>query len=228
MNIKTAKIFKSLLTNGYIEKDTDPEIFSFYYEEEVSEELDILQQEFDFTLLRAGRRIYLIPNQSNELFLQNNSDFKKSVGSDAKLLDIYLYNYLAVFILHSMYGGEGNNLATREMFTVQRMIGEFSEHCEQIRSEADSFENASDKYSVEFLKIADKWLSKRGDTDSTAIDTKYGTIMRIIRKFRDEELIYESEAGVYKPTRKLSDLMPYFLGEQRVKEVNSVFERGEK
>ena len=55
-----------------------------------------------------------------------------------------------------------------------------------------------------------------------------GAIMKVIRKLRDEELIYESEPNVYKPTQKLSDLMPYFLSQQRVAEVNSIFERGEE
>ncbi len=32
--------------------------------------------------------------------------------------------------------------------------------------------------------------------------------MKIIRKFRDEELLYDAD-GVWKPTVKLNDLMPY-------------------
>lgn len=226
MNVKTAKLFKALLKNGYIEKEDDTELFSSYYEDDVSDELALLQREFDFSLYPTVRRLYLIPNQSNELFLQNNTDYRRSVGSDAKLLDLYLYNYLAIFILHSMYGGKGNNLETRELFVVTQMIAEFSEHCKKIRDASNHYENVTENYSIEFCKIADKWLSKRNDIDTNSVDTMNGTIMKVIRKFREEELIYESEPNIYKPTQKLSDLMPFFLRQERVAEVNSIFERG--
>ncbi len=228
MNVRTAKLFRALMDNGYIEKENDEELFSYYYDDEVSDDLAMLQREFEFRLFKTPRRIYLIPDQSNELFLQNNADYRRSVGSDAKIYDIYLYNYLAVFILHSMYGGKGNNLETREMFVVSDMIREFSEHCRRIREEEQEYEHASEKYSIEFCRLAAAWLSKRNDIDNNSADTMNGTIMKVIRKFRDEELIYESEPNVYKPTQKLSDLMPYFLSQQRVAEVNSIFERGEE
>lgn len=228
MNIRTAKLFRALMNNGYIEKENDEELFSYYYDDEVSDDFAMLQQEFEFKLFKTPRRIYLIPDQSNELFLQNNADYKRSVGSDAKISDIYLYNYLAVFILHSMYGGKGNNLETREMFVVSDMIQEFSEHCRKIKEEEQEYEHASEKYSIEFCKLAAGWLSKRNDIDNNSADNMNGAIMKVIRKLREEELIYESEPNVYKPTQKLSDLMPYFLSQQRVAEVNSIFERGEE
>ena len=228
MNVRTAKLFRALMNNGYIEKESDEELFSYYYDDEVSDDFAMLQQEFEFKLFKTPRRIYMIPDQSNELFLQNYSDYKRSVGSDAKLPDLYLYNYLAVFILHSMYGGKGNNLETREMFVVSDMIQEFSEHCRKIRDEAKDYEIAAEKYSIEFCGLADIWLSKRNDIDNNSADNMNGAVMKVIRKLRDEELIYESEPNVYKPTQKLSDLMPYFLSQQRVAEVNSIFERGEE
>lgn len=228
MNVKTSKLFRALMNCGYIEKDDDPELFSAYFDDEVADDFAVLQQDFEFKLLKTPRRIYLIPDQSNELFLQNNSDYKRLVGSDAKLSDIYMYNYLAVFILHSMYGGKGNNLETREMFRVSDMIREFSEHCRRIRDEERDYELAEEKYSIEFREIAGNWLSKRNDIDNNRSETMNGTIMKVIRKLRDEELIYESEPNVYKPTQKLSDLMPYFLSQQRAAEVNSIFEGGKE
>lgn len=228
MNVKTSKLFRVLMNCGYIEKDDDPELFLAYFDDEVADDFAVLQQDFEFKLLKTPRRIYLIPDQSNELFLQNNSDYKRLVGSDAKLSDIYMYNYLAVFILHSMYGGKGNNLETREMFRVSDMIREFSEHCRRIRDEEKDQELAEEKYSIEFREIAGNWLSKRNDIDNNRSETMNGTIMKVIRKLRDEELIYESEPNVYKPTQKLSDLMPYFLSQQRVAEVNSIFEGGKE
>ena len=79
MNVRTAKLFRALMNNGYIEKESDEELFSYYYDDEVSDDLAMLQQEFEFKLFKTPRRIYMIPDQSNELFLQNNSDYKRSV-----------------------------------------------------------------------------------------------------------------------------------------------------
>lgn len=228
MNRKTAGVFRELMKRGYVDKDETPELFAAALDEEVTDELDTMKREFEFELYRSQRRLYLVPNQENELFLQDNSDFKRSVGTDAKLDDIYLYNYLAVFILHSMFGGKGNNLETRNMFVVSDMIQEFSEHCRKIKSETQDYEAASEKYSIEFINIAEKWLSKLNDVDNNKLTTMNGTIMKVIRKLRDEELIYESEPNVYKPTQKLRELMPCFLSQQRVAEVNSIFEGGNK
>lgn len=224
MNVKTLKVFRELLKSGYIAKEDEPELFTSLYESDVSDELDLLQQEFDFTLYKTGGRIYLIPNQTNDLFAQNNADLKRSVGSDAKLDDIYMFNYFAIFILYSLYGGSGNNLVTREFFKVSDMIEEFTEHCQHIRSEAADFEIACEKYSMDFLRLADKWLSKRSEIEKSG-DTMYGTIMKIIRKFEYEELLRKTETDTYEPTRKLNDLMPYFLSQQRVSEINAIFER---
>ncbi|MGN0614476.1 MAG: DUF6063 family protein, partial [Porcipelethomonas sp.] len=203
-------------------KEDEPELFTAYYESDVADELGILQQEFDFTLYKTGGRIYLIPNQTNDLFAQNNADLKRSVGSDAKLDDIYMFNYLAVFILFSLYGGSGANLRTREFFKVSDMIAEFTDHCQHIRSEAEDFAGASEKYSIDFIRLADKWLSKRSEKEKS-VNTMYGTIMRIIRKFCEEELLIGKEPDTYEPTRKLNDLMPYFLSQKRIEEVNSIF-----
>ena len=49
--------------------------------------------------------------------------------------------------------------------------------------------------------------------------------MKIIRKFRDEELLYEVD-GVWNPTVKLNDLMPYYLSQNRIAEIHSILEGG--
>lgn len=49
--------------------------------------------------------------------------------------------------------------------------------------------------------------------------------MKIIRKFRDEELLYDAD-GVWKPTVKLNDLMPYYLSQTRITEIHSILEGG--
>lgn len=182
-----------------------------------------MEQELDFTLYRINGRLYLLPNPSSELFSQNNSDFRRSVGNE-KLEELYLLNYMAVFLLHELYGGKGSTLQTRYYIRESDFLSEFTKHCEQVRSEGEMLKNASAQYSIDFLRLADNWLAKRGD-ESNSADTKHGCFMKIIRKFRDEELLYDSD-GVWKPTVKLNDLMPYYLSQNRISEINSILEGG--
>ena len=49
--------------------------------------------------------------------------------------------------------------------------------------------------------------------------------MKIIRKFRDEDLLFETD-GTWKPTVKLNDLMPYYLSQNRIAEIHSILEGG--
>lgn len=123
-----------------------------------------------------------------------------------------------------LYGGKGNTLQTRYYIKESDFLSEFTKHCEQVRSEGESLKNASAQYSIDFLHLADNWLAKRGD-ESNSIDTKHGCFMKIIRKFRDEELLYDAD-GVWKPTVKLNDLMPYYLSQTRITEIHSILEGG--
>ena len=76
-------------------------------------------------------------------------------------------------------------------------------------------------YSANFIQLASGWLSKTdGAEDSTKMDCKYGILNRILIKFRTDEL-FEVEAGQIKPTRKMKDLMPYFLRKDRVAQIQN-------
>jgi hypothetical protein len=44
--------------------------------------------------------------------------------------------------------------------------------------------------------------------------------MKMMRKFRDEELLYEA-GGEWRPTAKLNDLMPYYVSQGRIAGIHS-------
>lgn len=223
MKPETLRLFAKLMEKGYITREQEP----VYYEEscssEILAELAIMEQELDFTLYRINGKLYLLPNPTNELFSQDNKDFRRSVGNE-KLEDLYLLNYMAMYMLHELYGGKGNTLITRYHIKEADFLNEFTKHCEQVRAEGESLKNASAQYSLNFLRLADSWLAKRGE-ESNSIDTKHGCFMKIIRKFRDEELLYESD-GVWKPTVKLNDLMPFLLDQSRISEIHAILGGG--
>ena len=223
MKPESLKLFAKLMEKGYITREQDMSYYESYFDPEISAELAVMEQEFDFTLYRTNGRLYLLPDTDNELFSQDNRDFKRSVG-DGKLEELYLLNYMAIFLLHELYGGKSNTLQTRYYIKESVFLEEFTKHCEQVRSEGETLENASARYSMDFLHLADSWLAKRSDA-TNSFETKHGCFMKIIRKFRDEELLYDAD-GVWKPTVKLNDLMPYYLSKNRISEIHAVLEGG--
>ena len=224
MKPESLKLFAKLMEKGYITREQNPSYYEDYCDAEIASELAVMEQELDFTLYRTNGRLYLLPNPSNELFSQNNSDFRRSVGNE-KLEELYLLNYMAIFLLHELYGGKGNTLQTRYYIRECDFLDDFTKHCEQVRAEGEDMKNAAAQYSMDFLRLADNWLAKRGD-ESISSDTKHGCFMKIIRKFRDEDLLYDAD-GVWKPTVKLNDLMPYYLSQNRIAEIHSILEGGE-
>lgn len=223
MKPESLKLFAKLMEKGYITREQDSSFYEDYCDAEIASELAIMEQELDFTLYRTNGRLYLLPNPSNELFLQDNSDFRRSVGNE-KLEELYLLNYMAIFLLHELYGGKGNTLQTRYYIKESDFLTEFTQHCEQVRADGEALKSAAAQYSMDFLRLADNWLAKRGD-ESNSVDTKHGCFMKIIRKFRDEELLYDAD-GVWKPTVKLNDLMPYYLSQNRIAEIHAILEGG--
>ena len=223
MKPESLRLFAKLMEKGYITREQDAAFYEDLCDGDIMSELAVMEQELDFTLFRTNGRLYLLPNPTNELFSQDNRDFRRSVGNE-KLEELYLLNYMAMFLLHELYGGKGNTLQTRYYIKESDFLDEFTKHCEQVRAEGEELKNASEQYSIDFLRLADSWLAKRGD-ESNSVDTKHGCFMKIIRKFRDEELLYNAE-GVWKPTVKLSDLMPYYLSLNRISEIHAILEGG--
>lgn len=223
MKPESLRLFAKLMEKGYITREQDSSFYEDYCDAEIASELAVMEQELDFTLYRTNGRLYLLPNPSNELFSQDNSDFRRSVGNE-KLEELYLLNYMVIFLLNELYGGKGNTLQTRYYIKESDFLTEFTQHCEQVRAEGEALKSAAAQYSMDFLRLADNWLAKRGD-ESNSADTKHGCFMKIIRKFRDEELLYDAD-GVWKPTVKLNDLMPYYLPQNRIAEIHAILEGG--
>ncbi len=227
MNVNTMLVFRQLMEKGYISREDNELAYACADDAEVRDELEVMERELDFKLYRTGGRIYLIPNQTNELFLQNNVDFRKKIKSEARLDDIYLLYYIGIYLLYIFYHGSGKSPLSRDFIRVDDFISDFTAHCEQIKNEADKFENAAKAYSLDFVRIAEKWLAKTGEINR-GMDSKYGCAMTLIRALESEELFIRDDEERIKPTRKLNDLMPYFLSQQRVAEINAIFSGGDE
>ncbi len=227
MNRKTAFVFHALMKNGWIDRREDPAAWEAYLENDVPEELNDLGIEIGFDILRKGDRLYLIPTQDNDLFLKNNVDYRRDIkasSNDVKVRDLYLLNYMAVYILYLFFNGDGNDPASRDFMTKEAFIEEFTVHCSSVT--ASSPQEEQKDYSENFRNLAEDWLSKlEGQADELQFKTRYGCLNRLLQKFKADALFEVNEQNEIRPTRKLSDLMPYFLRKDRITEINNWIEK---
>ena len=226
MNSKSLRILKVLLKNGSITRKENPELWSGFDDAAVLTELEALKRELDFDIFRVGMRAYLVPNQENKLFLQNNWDFRRDIKaqSDFRTIDLYILNYLAIYLLVEFFHGEGAEPLTRDFISKQEFVRCFTQHCEQVTSA--SAEKDAEKYSINFIKLADQWQSKLyGEPDDRRFDTQMGCLNRILGKF-DKENLFVTEEEKIKPTQKCKDLMPFFLRKDRISAIHSYLNGG--
>lgn len=220
MNRSSAEIFKKLLKKGWLDRRDDALIWNALDDEEVISDIDILKAAFCFDTLRVGDRFYLIPTQDNDLFLKNNVDYRKDIkaGNETRTRDLYLLNYLAIYIIFLFFKGEGSNSQCREFITKEELVVQFTKHC--LETESPDAENQND-FSESFVALAQDWLSKtEGNLDSTKVTTeKYGVVNKILLKFKVDGLFEEVEGKIL-PTRKMIDLIPYWLRKERAKDIN--------
>lgn len=221
MKKQTVEVFHALMKKGWIDRSENVDVWRYSEDPDVQEELETMKEGLNFELIRSGDRIYLVPTQDNDLFLKNNVDFRKdiSANSEVRTRDLYLMNYFSIYLLYMFYHGEGTDPKCREFISCEDAIKEFSEHCRACIKGAESAEQTD--YSENFLQLANTWLSKiDGTPDSMKFGERYGILNRLLVKFNAEhDDLFYLEAGNIRPSRKLDNLMPYFLRRERIAQI---------
>lgn len=230
MNRETVEVFHGLMKRGWIDRREDSILWSYAQEVDVQEELEDFKAVMGIDLVRAGDRLYLVPTQDNDLFLKNNQDYRRDIRADNSIRnrDLYLMNYLSIYLIYVFFGGEGRDPLQRDFISKEEFVSRFTDHCKQTESvEFTGSEDAPD-YSENFVQLAQAWMSKLdGDPDSQKFDCKYGILNRILSKFKIDEIFDVGDDGLIRPTRKMKDLMPYFLRKDRVAEIQNWIREGD-
>lgn len=230
MNRKTIEVFHGLMKKGWIDRREDAVLWAASQDTEVWEELEDFRTVLGIDLVRAGDRIYLIPTQDNDLFLKNNHDYKRDIRADSSIRkrDLYLMNYLSIYLIYLFFGGEGSDPQCREFISKEELISQFTEHCKQVESiEIVSSEDIPD-YGENFIQLAHNWMSKLdGEADSQKFDCKYGILNRILNKYKIDEIFELGDDALIRPTRKMKDLIPYFLRKDRVLQIQNWIKEGQ-
>lgn len=222
MNEKALMIFRQLLKTGMISREDTPELWSDYETSEVREALDVLRKQLDFDIYRASDRAYLIPDEDNVIFSKDNMDFRRDIrsGNDIKITDLYLLNYLSMYLLYEFFHGEGSEPLCRDFVEQDDFINIFTSHCESVSAKKMDADKITDEYSINFCRMAEQWLTKTyGEPESRQIATKTGCLNRVLIKMRNENLFLDDNNMIV-PTQKLKDIMPYFLRKERTASIH--------
>lgn len=231
MSRQTVEVFHELLKRGWIDRQEDALFWSYAEDPDVQEELEDFKAVMGCDLVRAGTRLYLIPTQDNDLFLKNNMDFRRDIRQDKTIRnrDLYLMNYMSVYMIYLFFGGEGNDPQCREFISKEDFIMQFTEQCKLTEHTDLSAEDEIPDYSDNFIQLSKAWLSKLdGEPDSQKFDCKYGILNRILAKYKIDEIFDVSNDGLIRPTRKLKDLMPYFLRKDRIVQIQNWIREGQE
>ena len=175
-------------------------------------------------LFRAGDRLYMIPTQDNDLFLKNNVDYRRDIKADntVRTRDLYLMNYLSIYLIYLFFNGEGSDPLCREFISKEDFVALFTDHCKSVEKTSLEGDDKEQDYSDNFRQLASAWLSKLdGELSSQKFDNKYGIVNRILNKYKTDELFDVGDDDLIRPTRKMKDLMPYFLRKDRIIEIQN-------
>lgn len=226
MTTNTLKLFHEMMKHGWIDRHDNGLLWNYVEDSEVRDELEDMGKELGFEILQAQDRLYLVPTQDNDLFLKNNVDYRSDIkaSNEVKTRDLYLMNYLAIFILYLFFKGEGNEVCVRNFITKEELLKEFTNHCKMVEDKELEGEENSNDFGENFYMLAQDWLGKKeGDTASRRVEDRYGVVNKILLKFRADELFVEDDNKI-SPTKKTRDLMPYVLRKDRIQMINSWIE----
>lgn len=232
MNRDSAEILHLLFKNGCIDRSEEPDLWHSYYDEaEIQNDLQTLADgmKLEIVPVSGSGRIYMLPAYDNDFFLKNNSDYRQDIGgaNEAKIADLYLLNYAAMYLLYLFFRGEGSDILCRDFIERGQFLEELNNHFESFFN-GRLGEEAALSIDENFKNVAEAWRAKaEGEPDSRRLSEKNGVISRLLIKLKADELFTVSPEGKIEPTRKLKDLMPYFLSKERLIIINSYLEEAD-
>lgn len=225
-NVKTAmQIFRILLEDGQLDRESHSDLFIEYLNPEVQEVLSEIEEEMDCKILKINNTIYLLPNYDNSLLGFRNKDHREWIGANVRLSDVYLSYYITMFILYKFYGGKNKNPKQMEFIRIMSLIDELDQRFEAIlKRDSEEVMAEEEEVNINLISIAEVWNQKISHEDGKRT-TKYGTVLRVCHLLEQEKLIRVMEdKKEIRTTKKLDDLMTYyFLNDSRIDEINSIF-----
>ena len=218
---ESMRIIKHLIMNNSINDRDDAELFELASREDIRDELEVMSEEWDFTLVRTFHDIYIVPLPDNEMFNMRFREFRESISSNAKKIDAYLQCYIIMVILWMFFGSRNSDPQRTESLRIKDIVFKLDERFSDERKAAQM-----EEAQLNFHKIADKWngnLYKDEGRKQSKVEL-VKTACRILVK--NGLVIFADEEDEIRSRKRLSDLMKnYYLSDKRIAEISRLFEK---
>lgn len=218
---ESMRIIKHLIMNNSINDRDDAELFELASREDIRDELEVMSEEWDFTLVRTFHDIYIVPLPDNEMFNMRFREFRESISSNAKKIDAYLQCYIIMVILWMFFGSRNSDPQRTESLRIKDIVFKLDERFSDERKAAQM-----EEAQLNFHKIADKWngnLYKDEGRKQSKVEL-VKTACRILVK--NGLVIFADEEDEIRCRKRLSDLMKnYYLSDKRIAEISRLFEK---
>ena len=220
---ESMRIIKHLIMCNSINDRDDAELFELASREDIRDELEVMSEEWDFTLVRTFHDIYIVPLPDNEMFNMRFREFRESISSNAKKIDAYLQCYIIMVIFWMFFGSRNSDPQRTESLRIKDIVLKLDERFSN-ENKAAQMEEAQ----LDFHQIADKWngnLYKDEGTKQSKVEL-VKTACRILVK--NGLVIFADEEDEIRSRKRLSDLMKnYYLSDKRISEISRLFEKEE-
>lgn len=220
------KIFNELLRNGEINTSDNPEIYSYFIDNETFEILLKIAETSNVIIKKINEIIYLLPNMDNDLFGFSDKEIREELYSATNKVDNYLFKYIILIIIGKFYSSTGDNPKLLSHISLNDLIN----HVTSSLSSAHNNENVTqieDAYKINIESLYSKWegLLIKDETSYSSLKTKRGVLLRTIRFLESQNLIkYYKNEDIINTTRRCDDIMKnFYLSYDRKEEVNNFF-----
>ena len=221
---ESMRIIKHLVMNNSINDRDDAELFELASREDVRDELDVICEEWDITLVRTFHDIYLVPLPDNEMFSMRFREFRESISSNAKKLDAYLQCYIIMVILWMFFGSRNSDPQRTQSLRIKDIAQKLDERFSDEQGAAE-MEDAQ----LAFHNIADKWNGK-AYKDEGRKQSKVELVKTACRLLvKNGLVVFADDEDEIRCRKRLSDLMKnYYLSDKRISEINRLFDKQEE
>lgn len=223
---ETLQILKILLTDGELNDISNPARFADFKDPKVRAELEEFAEELMFTLVEVPHAVYLVPEMDNPFLSLTLGDLRKGIGSAARTVDAFLQCTIMMVILYLFFGGKNTDPLRTPFLQIKDIVAELDRRLAIPEEQAAAV--WQEEMEINFTQVAQTWnnLSIREDSRRASREE---TVLKACRALEKQKLIGFYEEGTeIRPTTRLKDLMTnYYLSDERVAAIQSLFAREE-
>ena len=226
---KALKIFRVILEEGEIKRQEKFSLYKEFAEEDVRIVLNAIEREFSCRFLDLNESIYLIPEIDSKTLNLSFKNFKDFFYSNTSNSELYLYYYIFMYLLYEFYNGK-NNIPKKISFLklsnlIDKLDNKFIKY-EKLSSE--EIQLLEEQYKVNIRTSAELWRGMIISQEQGIKKSKINVIKKLLNVLNEQNLAKIYDDDEIRTTDKLDALMgQFYLKMERVKEINSAFERGE-